>query len=63
MVRVTSVRIAQISTTVSNTKIHRIRAMLVTGLRNWSEMEGREMYVYRLCLARSMIYGTQTRPR
>ncbi len=37
MVRVISVRIAQILTTVSNAKTHQIRPMLVTGLRNWNK--------------------------
>ena len=36
-VRVTSVRIAQNLTTVSNLKTRRIRRRLVTGLRNWNE--------------------------
>ena len=37
MVHVTSVRIVQILTTVSNAKTHQIRPMLVTGLRNRNE--------------------------
>lgn len=37
MVRVTSVWIAKILTTVSNAKIHQIRPMLVTALRNWNK--------------------------
>lgn len=50
MVRVTSVWIAQILITVSNAKTHQIRRMLVTGLRNRNETEGRRMKICRICL-------------
>ena len=55
----TSVWIAQILTTVSNAKIHQIRRMLVTGLRNRNETEGRRMNICRICLTgpRSNFYS------
>ncbi len=42
MVRATSVRIAQILTTVSNAITRQIRRMLVTGLRNWNEIGSKD---------------------
>ncbi len=51
MVRATSVPIAQALSTVSNAKIHQIKPMLVTGLKDWNEIEGRRMHVYGIYLA------------
>ena len=59
MVHVTSVRIVQILTTVSNAKTHQTRPMLVTDLRRWNEIEGRRMKICRICLTgpRSNFYS------
>ena len=50
MVCVTSVWIAQILTTVANANTHQIRRILVTGLKNRNETEGRGMKICRICL-------------